>query len=150
MTLEQEVASVAAFAIREAGGPNRYYYRVPEEFHYPAIYFPAPEIRTRGETFRTYAAQYVWYIDIHCVTTEEAHERARSVVHAVRRVRNRIPLLNTDGSDSGETLRTTDPTTVKVDNGVCQVRLEWTSRRPYDEPEHTMAASVIPMLGVKD
>ena len=73
VTLEQEVASIMAFAHSSAGKPAPYYYEVPEQFKTPSIYFPEPEINTRGETFLTYASEYAWYINIFGATSAEAH-----------------------------------------------------------------------------
>lgn len=129
--LEQEIASIIDFALKYAGNPKPYYYNVPEHFIYPAMYFPQPEITTRGETFRTYAMQYSWYINIFCKTTEKAYEMAFKVITALKRKKNLIPLIDEQGY-CGEGLRIDDPSLKKVDNGVIQLTIEWTSRRPYD------------------
>lgn len=135
MTLEQETASVMAFALRYADNPNPYYYEVPQEFEYPAIYFPQPEISTRGETFHTYASEYVMYVNIMAETTEEAQERGLKVLSKLKQRRNLVPIIGNDGEETGENLRLKDPSLRKVDSGVVQLTLEWTSRRPYDEKE---------------
>ena len=62
--LEQEVASVMAFALHKAGDPHPYYWDVPEDFKRPAMYFPQPEIDTGGDTLGTYASEYAWYINV--------------------------------------------------------------------------------------
>ncbi len=135
VALEQEIASIAAFVIQNADNPNPYYYSVPEQFSFPAVYFPRPEILTRGETFRTYAAEYAWYINVLCKTTEEAHDKALAVLTAIKRARNRGPLLEQDGSLSGVTLRLADPSIKAIDDGGVQLPGEWTSRRPYADAE---------------
>lgn len=132
MTLEQEVASIMAFALRSAGNPSPYYYDVPEQFKFPAMYFPQPEIVTRGETFRTYASEYAWYINIMCETTEEAHEIGLGVLTKIKQARNLVPIIDGDGSATGTKLRLKDPALKKIDTGVVQLTIEWTSRRPYD------------------
>lgn len=135
MLLEQEIASIIAFALTQAGNPSPYYYNVPEKFDFPAMFFPQPEIRTRGETFRTYAMEYAWYINVLCETTEEAHAKAWAVLTALKRARNYVPLIDTEGEPTGEKLRLDDPSVRPVDTGVVQLTIEWTSRRPYDDPE---------------
>lgn len=132
MLLEQEIASIMAFALQYADNPSPYYYDVPENFQYPAMYFPQPEIGTGGETMRTYAMRYSWYINIFCKTTEDAFALAWQVLTALKRKRNLVPLLNEDGSKAGGGLRLDDPSVKVVDNGVAQLTLSWTSRRPYD------------------
>lgn len=135
ITLEQEVASIIAFALREAGNPHPYYQELPEQFAFPAMYFPQPEIVTRGETFRTYASEYAWYINVFARTTEEAHSTCLKVLTRLKQSRNCIPILNADGSAAGKKLRLNDPSVKRVDTGVAQLTLSWISRRPYDLAE---------------
>lgn len=135
MLLEQEIASIMAFALQYADNPSPYYYDVPENFQYPAMYFPQPEIDTGGETMRTYAMRYSWYINIFCATTEDAFALAWKVLTALKQKRNLVPLLNEDGSKAGGGLRLNDPSAKVVDTGVAQLSLSWTSRRPYDTEE---------------
>ena len=132
MLLEQEIASIMAFALHYADSPSPYYYDVPENFKYPAMYFPQPEIDTGGETFRTYAFRYSWYIKIFHKTTEDAFALAWKVLTALKQKRNLVPLINEDGDKAGGGLRMDDPAAKIVDTGVAQLMLSWTSRRPYD------------------
>ena len=132
MLLEQEIASIMAFALHYADNPSPYYYDVPENFRYPAMYFPQPEIDTGGETMRTYAMRYSWYINIFCATTEDAFALAWKVLTALKKKRNLVPLLNEDGSRAKGWLRLNDPSAKVIDTGVAQLTLSWTSRRPYD------------------
>lgn len=129
---EQELASIIAFALEKAGNPSPYYYNVPEEFVYPAMYFPRPEISTRGETLSAYALEYVWYINVFCKTTDEAYQLALAVLTALKDARNLIPLIDKNGTAIREKLRLHDPSIKPVDSGVAQITLAWTSRRPYD------------------
>lgn len=137
MNFEQEIASIIAYTLEKAGNPAPYYYNVPEEFTYPAMYFPQPEINTRGETFNTYAMEYVWYINVFCKTSEAAHEIALTVLSAIKGARNLIPLIDTDGELTGKKLRLDDPSIKIIDSGVAQISLSWTSRRPYDSEDVT-------------
>jgi len=132
MMLEQEIASIMRFALHYAENPKPYYYDVQEGFEFPAMYFPQPEINTRGETFRTYASEYVWYINVMCETTEEAHRRAFLVLDALKRGRNLVPLVDEQGEYTGEKLRLNDPSIKTIDTGVVQITVDWVSRRPYD------------------
>lgn len=137
MTLEPEVASIIAFTQNNAGHLNPYYWNVPEDFNYPAIYYPQPEITTGGDTLGTYASEYAWYINIFAETTEEAHETGLALLTALKRARNYVPLLNEDGEATGRKLRLKDPSLKRVDTGVVQLTIEWTSRRDYYAPETT-------------
>lgn len=135
MLLEQEIASVMFFALHFADDPKPYYYDVPEDFHFPAMFFPQPEIDTGGETMQTYAMRYYWYINVMDTTTEAAYERAFKVLSALKQMRNLVPLINPDGSKDKGGLRLNDPSLKIIDSGVVRLVLSWTSRRPYDRDE---------------
>lgn len=135
MELEQEIASIIAAAQRVAGDIAYYYWNVPEDFHFPALFFPQPEITTNGDTFHSYASRYSWYIKVFAETTEQAHSIALSILTALKRARNYVPLIDEDGTPTGKKLRLDDPALKGLDEGVEQVVIEWTSRRPYDEPQ---------------
>lgn len=135
--LEQEIASIIKFTLDAAGNPSPYYYDVPQDFIVPAAYFPSPEISTRGETFRTYAMEYAWYIKFFSRTSEAAHELALRALLALKRGRNLVPIIGEDGNPTGEKLRVDDPEIKGTDRGASMLKVYWTSRRPYDDPEAT-------------
>lgn len=130
--LEQEIASIIKYTLDRAGNPSPYYYEVPEDFIVPAAYFPTPEISTRGETFRTYAMDYTWFIKFFHNSTQEAYALALKALTAIKGSRNLIPLISTEGEQTGEKLRINDPSLNTIDSGAVQLQLNWTSRRPYD------------------
>lgn len=130
--LEQEIASIIKYTLDEAENPSPYYYEVPEDFAVPAAYFPTPEISTRGETFLTYAIEYVWFIKFFHNTTQEAYSLAFKALSAIKGNKNLIPLIDTEGETTGEYFRIKDPSLNKIDRGAVQLQIEWTSRRPYN------------------
>lgn len=130
--LEQEFASIIKYILDEAGNPSPYYYEVPENFVVPAVYFPVPEISTRGETFRTYAMEYNWFIKFFHNTTQEAYSLAFDALTAIKGNKNLIPLIGNEGSQTGENLRIKDPSLNTIDRGVVQIQINWISRRPYN------------------
>lgn len=134
--LEQEIASIMKFTLEKAGNPAPYYNRVPEGFLIPSVYFPVPEVTTRGETFRTYALEYMWFIKFFGLDERRAHELAFSVLTAIKARRNLIPLIDTKGQPTGRSFRLKDPELKRLDGtpGVAQITLTWDSRRPYDDP----------------
>lgn len=135
MELETEIASIIAVAQSVAGDIAYYYWSIPENFRHPALFFPQPEITTDGDTFHTYASDYAWYIKAFAETTEQAHSIALAILTALKRARNYVPLIDEEGKPTGKKLRLKDPSLKAVDAGVVQVLIEWTSRRPYDEPQ---------------
>lgn len=57
--LEQDLASIMRFLTIHSGNPAPYYKNVPEQFCVPAVYFPRPEIGSSGDTFSTYALDFL-------------------------------------------------------------------------------------------
>lgn len=130
--LEQEIASIIKFVLDKTGNPSPYYWKVPENFNIPAAYFPTPEIVTGGETFLTYRMEYTWFIVFFHHTDNEAYALGLQALTAIRGNRNLVPLINTDGEETGKWLRLADPKLKVLDSDACQVEINWVSRRPYD------------------
>lgn len=137
MLLEQELASIIKYTLESSGNPAPYYYEVPEGFAVPAAYFPTPEISTEGDTFSTYAMEYVCFIKFFHDTTQDAYALALSALTAIKANKNLIPLINTDGEETGEAIRLKDPELNVIDSGAVRLKIEWTSRRPYNADEVT-------------
>lgn len=135
MLLEQELASIIKYTLESSGNPAPYYYDVPEGFAVPAAYFPTPELSTEGDTFSTYALEYVWFIKFFHNTTQDAYALALGTLTAIKASRNLIPLINADGEKTDEVIRLKDPKLSTIDNGAVQLKIEWTSRRPYSAEE---------------
>lgn len=139
--LEQEIASIIQFVLDAADNPAPYYYDVPEDFYVPAAYFPSPEISTRGETFRTYAMEYAWYIKFFHSTREGAHALALAALSAIKQARNLVPLIGPGGTATGNSIRLDDPRLTATaqnqsanERGAAILKLYWSSRRPYTRP----------------
>lgn len=130
--LEQEIASIIKFTLDKANNPFPYYYNVPQSFAVPAAYFPVPEISTRGESFRTYAMEYSWFIKFFHRNSQTAYAMVSSVLAALKGNKNRVPLIDTDGNSTGKNIRLKDPTVSSADDGAIQLQLSWDSIRPYD------------------
>ena len=135
--LEQEMASIIKFILEKAGSPPPYYNEVPEGFLLPSVYFPSPEVTSDGDTFRTYALKYAWFINFFHVDKASAYNLAFPVLTAIRKARNLIPLIGVDGKPTGDIFRIKDPSLKGVDDslGASQLTIEWDSARPYDDPE---------------
>lgn len=133
--LEQEIASIIKFVLDKSEKPTPYYYSVPRSFAVPAAYFPVPEITTGGETLSTYRMEYDWFIKFFHHTTEKAHARALMALTAILEGRNLVPLISTDGTPTGKGLRVKDPAVKPLDDGAVQLKISFTSRRPYYRPD---------------
>ncbi len=136
MYLEQEAASVINYILAAAGSDiHPYYYSVPEKYAVPSCYFPVPEVNSYGDTFNTYALDYIWGIYFFHKQTQDAYPYAIKTLEAIRRERNLIPLIDYDGVFIGKGIRINDPVIKVVDEGAVQLLLTWRSHRPYNSSE---------------
>jgi len=136
--IEQELASIIMFVLAASGNPTPYYWNVPEDFVFPAVFFPTPEIDSSGETFRTYRLDYVWYLKFFHTTTQAAHKIARDALEAIKKARNLIPLIDEDGeylTEGIRGIRLAEVALKPIDDGVVQLTIRFASRRPYDAPD---------------
>lgn len=128
--LDQELASAMKFIIETAGTLKPYYYEVPQDFEYPAVFFPQPDIVSFGDTLKTYALSYNWYIKFFHKDTQSAQAVCFKVLEALQYRRRNVPLIASDGSLTGKTFKLNDPTTRPLDHAA-QLTLSWDSPRPY-------------------
>ncbi len=133
--LEQEIASAMKFIIKNSGSPAPYYYKVPQDFFVPAVYFPSPEIESDGYTLNTYALTYSWFIKFFDKNTQSAYAAGLAALTALQDARNVIPLIDTTGKLTGRGFRLKDPKLKPLDSAA-QLTLSWESPRPYYAPEH--------------
>ena len=139
--LEQELASIMKFVLTAANSPHPYYWDVPAEFQFPAVFFPTPEIESEGETFRTYRLDYTWFLQFFHTSTNGAHDMALAVYEAIKKARNLIPLIDENGgylTEGIKGIRLGEPSLRRVDRGVVQLTLRFASRRPYTVPDKTL------------
>lgn len=135
--LEQEIASIIQFILNKAGNPSPYYDEVPEGFLVPSVYFPAPEITSKGDTLTTYALSYIWFIKFFHKDTPLAHSLGLTALTALQGNRNRIPLIDEKGVKTGRLFHIKDSELKKIEGarGVTQLTVSWDSTRLYNNPE---------------
>ncbi len=129
--LEQELACIAKFIIAAAGNPTPYYNEVQEGFVRPAVYFPMPEVDTGGDTLKSYAADYAWYIKFFANTREEAYKMAFDALTEISQCRCLIPLYSFEGEKLRKGLRIKFPNARVIDEGAAQLTINFRSYRPY-------------------
>lgn len=134
--LEQEIASAIKFILDSAGAPTPYYHSVPQDFLVPAVYFPAPEIISAGDTLLSYSLEYSWYVKFFHKNTEEAYAMAVKVLTALQSRKNVIPLVDDKGKLTGRGFRVSDPSLKNFDNAA-QLTIIWKSPKPYQKTSNT-------------
>lgn len=131
--IEQEMASIARFILDRCGETAPYYWNVPESFIVPAVFFDIPEMTSGGETFLTYWSDYTWHVRFYSHSQQEAWQTCKEVFHAIKRARNLIPLIDSEGNQiENEGIRIDDPSMNMMDENSAMLSLSWRSRRPYD------------------
>ena len=131
--LDQEIASAMRFLIDAAGNPKPYYYSIPQDFETPSVFFPQPEIPTKGDTLLTYALEFSWFVKYFDKDTQSAQNIAFAVLNALQGKKCVIPLIDEKGKPTGRGIRLKDPSSRPVDDGAVQLNLSWDSPRPYSD-----------------
>jgi hypothetical protein len=142
--LDIEIASAMRFLIEAAGNPHPYYYNISENFIMPAVFLPQPEISTRGDTLKTYALEFSWFVKFFAKDDMSAHSLAFAALTALKRMRNDIPLIDETGTLTGRSFNIKDPSLRRIDDGAVQLTLTWDSPRPYfeEESQKVMATNI--------
>ena len=133
--LDQELASAMRFLIKNSGNPKPHYFRIPEGFKLPAVYFPEPQLDTDGFTLDEYALDFTWPVKFFADTDRAAHAMGFQALTELKRKNNLILLIDEDGNTLERGFRTREPVLRLIDDGVAQLMLRWTSPRPYFRPE---------------
>ncbi len=134
--LEQEIASIIRYILDASPGVSPYYWKLPQDFLVPAVYFPPPVFTMRGETFLTYALEYDWFIKFAAGRDEDAQALAATALNALSADRRLVPLIDEQGERTGRLLRLKDPELKQADDNAYQLELRWDSRRPYNRQEY--------------
>lgn len=137
--MEQEIASIIRFVLEAAENPHAYYWEVPEDFTRPSIFFPDPEIVSGWDTIHSYYLDYMWFILFYHTDTIRAHRMAMKVGRAIKAARNRVPLIEADGTEGETGIRLGELNVRAVDKGVVQLTLRFKSRRRFARPDVTSA-----------
>ena len=133
--IDQEIASVMHYILDCAEGAKPYYHNIPEDFTVPAVFFPQPEISSRGDTLHNYALEFSWFIKFFHETEQQAYNMGFTALTSLQSGRNIVPLINHAGEPVGKGFRLNDPRLRVIADGTAQLFLSWDSCRPYDEPE---------------
>lgn len=141
--LEQELASIARFIFDNTGIQAVYYNEMPESFQTPSLYFPVPEVMTRGDTMNSYALVYSWYVKVFDKRSNTAYNKAFNALNAIKQKRNLIPLINPDGTPQQKGIRIRDPMLTKLDTGVVQLKIDWDSVREFEKSTVEKVQSIV-------
>lgn len=133
--LEQELASIIHTVLDAAGDVTPYYHQQAKDFMVPSVFFPVPEMFGGSSSLSSYEISYMWFIKFFASDSADALTTASNVLEHIVSHRNAIPLYNTDGTLTGKSMRVDFPRIRKIEDGVIQMQIEWSSIRSYVETE---------------
>lgn len=149
--MEQEVASIAKYMIENSGGAYPYYWKIPEGFMVPSIYFPEPEVASYGDTFTSFRYEYSWYVKVFSNNDQQAHNIALKIIDAIVSNRNLIPLVDETGEPLPYGVRIKNPEMKNIEDSPSAVQLyiRWQSSRPYCSENAKRAMDLIMSISAK-
>lgn len=138
--MEQELGSIMSHVYRNFPACKKVYQiDTPAGFLVPSLYFPPPIIGSERFTSHSYQKNYQWFVKLFHEDQNKAFQAAESVADSIRRNRNCVPLLNTDGTETGRLkfISGVDVRLVsKADDltQTAQITVQWSSRYNFDTP----------------
>lgn len=108
---------------------------VPENFVVPSMYFPEPFSFDGNDTTSTFMKTYNLVVKLFHTDSQQANSEAERIADTLRRKRMLIPLIEQDGTPTGEYLRISRIDTRIVD-GVAFITINWNSRYHYERDDY--------------
>ncbi|MGE8079026.1 phage portal protein [Peribacillus loiseleuriae] len=109
---------------------------VPENFAVPSLYFPTPFSFDGNDTNKTFMKSYSLPVKLFHKDSQLANNEAERIADTVRSKRSVIPLLNADGTETGDYVRISRIETRISDSGVASIIVNWDSRYHYDRDDY--------------
>lgn len=148
--IQDEISSIARFCYGK-NAAKIYFNRIPQHMIVPCMYFPEPVVVSSADTLYAYLNVYQLFIKIFTEKTQTSHLVAHSIAEALRRARGVIPIINPDGTLSGEFMQINlDIGTKPLDEGVAQLSLKWKSRYWYEREAQPLMGSLKQIQYVKE
>lgn len=140
--IQDEISSITRFCY-DRNPVKLYFDRIPQNMVIPCMYFPEPVVVSAPDTIGAYLNVYQLFIKVFATKTQDAHRAAHNIAEAIRQKRGIIPVINPDGSLSGEFMQINlDIETKPLDEGVAQLSLKWKSRYLYDRESQVFMGSL--------
>lgn len=112
-----------------------YQKEVPTNIVTPSLYFPTTSDFDSNDTLSTFKKTYTLSVKLFHKNSITAKEAADIIADTVRRKRNIIPLLNADGTATGDYIRVSRIESRIGDSAVASIILTWDSHYYYDKAE---------------
>lgn len=108
------------------------FHNMPEQFPVPSIYFPNPEILSDRDTLSSFIFTYSLNAKVFSTSNEDAFLIASNIQRELAMHKWRVPILNQDGSETGEYITVKKPSVKKGDDLVAIISIAWDERCYYD------------------
>ena len=123
--MDRYYASLANACLEMGGITHFYSDNVPDDFAVPSLYFPPFESYPSVSALNSYQTSYTLYANVFALTRQDAMEIAEKIVQGIMQKKCRLPVLNSDGSDSGTIFKLNPPEARVVEEGVAQLTLTY-------------------------
>lgn len=105
---------------------EQYVLEVPEEMKLPNISYSFPEITSGSHSLSAYQKNAILFLTVFHTDTFQAMGLAELIVDEISRNRNKIPLVDVDGTVTNERLVLSDfPTSKRIEEGVAQIEIHY-------------------------
>lgn len=139
ITLEQSIASVVRYILdNDVEGSKAYFDEIPDSYYSPSIYFPVPYVEGQQVTLRSYLNTITFVAWFQARTDWEAEARAAKVGDALMLDRLHIPILNKDGTETGQSIAVDQPQQRKIEEGIVSLTItakDYFSEKKNDAPK---------------
>lgn len=130
--LEYEIAAIYYF-VASVVSAHPYFEEVPEDLLVPCVFYPTPEQDTQAYSVSAYATNFTMYIKFMDISSMKAYAMAGLVLQAMTERRNKIPLVDENGKQTGKHFQLNMPEISKVDAGVYEMKVSWKRYTRYAE-----------------
>ncbi|WP_309087199.1 phage portal protein [Domibacillus sp.] len=106
---------------------------VPEDLIIPSMYFPPAFSFDGPDSLSTFTKTYSLQVKIFHESTQQAHAEAERIADAIRARRLLVPLLDLEGTQTGEYVRLNRIESRQGSSGMAPIVLTWDSRYFYEQ-----------------
>lgn len=133
--IHPEVASLGSF-LYQLHKVNVFWEESKEGFGTKALYLPQPTTIDSPFTLNSFRKSYNLGVKVFDETSSVAFYHADRLADEIRTKRGIIPLMNADGSETGDYMRISSIESRKSEMGVAILQLSWDSRYLYERPSY--------------
>lgn len=136
--LEFEIAALYYFIAGILNLPA-YFDEVPEDMDIPCVFYPVPHQKNGSFSTNAYSTTFTLYAKVMDINNVSAGWKSSQIVQAIGKNRNKIPLVNEKGKQTGKNFRIDSVEATKADEGVWQIEISWRRYTKFTDNATTLA-----------